>query len=283
MRWISMVLGAVLLVAVAAQPAGAGMVFATHWGFADAPKYATTATFMEIFLTHENGTVYRANTGAWGVTRVEVPDGIIWYCRVYEEARLIVSWSCYIPVGEKALRKVLASATRGTPPGALSFLDALPWMRQGGGPDLADLRGQNWYPPSQPRILLVGTPGEEREKFIRERMAKGWTREQAEAAAGYISFGTTGPVAGHGHPETTASTTIAVPTGTGENKQYIFDPRTQSFKPLIRSPEHSEFITKEGAWWVNWDGNWDRVANIFLPPRTGRYATGGDGDGDGGE
>lgn len=109
MRWISRVLGAVLLVAVAAQPAEA-VVITTHWGNSDAPQYATPAAFIDVFFNHSNGKRYRCNTGPYGVCQVDIPDGTITSCQAYNEDNLVASYPCGIPVGEQALAEATAGA-----------------------------------------------------------------------------------------------------------------------------------------------------------------------------
>lgn len=91
MRWITGFLGALLLAALAAQPAAA-VVITTNWGYSDAPHFATPAMFMDVFLTHENGTVYRCNTGAYGACNVDIPPGTIERCQAYNEDNLIASF-----------------------------------------------------------------------------------------------------------------------------------------------------------------------------------------------
>lgn len=109
MRWIPRILGAVLLVAVAAQPATA-VVITTHWGSSDAPQFATPAAFIDVFFNHSNGKRYRCNTGPYGVCQVDIPDGTITSCQAYNEDNLVASFPCGIPVGEKALAEVEAAA-----------------------------------------------------------------------------------------------------------------------------------------------------------------------------
>ena len=58
MRWISGFLGAMVLVALAAQPAGA-VVITTFTGNSDAPGLATPVGFVTLFLRHQDGKVYR--------------------------------------------------------------------------------------------------------------------------------------------------------------------------------------------------------------------------------
>lgn len=101
------------MVALVAKPARA-VVIVTNWGYSDAPQFATPALFMDVFLNHENGTVYRCNTGALGTCLIDVPPGTINHCQAYDQANLIVSFPCDIPVGKEALENVSASAKTGT-------------------------------------------------------------------------------------------------------------------------------------------------------------------------
>ncbi|MDV2502327.1 MAG: hypothetical protein RX318_00020 [bacterium] len=109
MRWIPRILGAILLVALAAQPATA-VVITTHWGNSDAPQYATPAAFIEVFFNHSNGKRYRCNTGPYGICDVDMPPGTVVHCQAYQEDTLVASFPCGIPVGEQALAEATAGA-----------------------------------------------------------------------------------------------------------------------------------------------------------------------------
>ena len=112
MRWISMALGAALLVAVAVQPAGAVVVF-TNWGQADSPQFAIPAMFMTVFLTHANGKRYHCNTGPYGVCKVDMPPGTVVFWNVWEDATHIASSNVPFPVGGEALQAATKAAQVG--------------------------------------------------------------------------------------------------------------------------------------------------------------------------
>ena len=110
MRWISMVLGAVLLVVVAAQPAGAVVVvITTGWGNFDAPSFAVPAMFMTVFLTHANGKRYRCNTGPRGFCILDIASGMIVHWQAYDEDRFIANGG-NIPIGNDAINRASAGA-----------------------------------------------------------------------------------------------------------------------------------------------------------------------------
>lgn len=112
MRWIARILGAALLVAVAAQPASA-VVVVTNWGQADTPQFAIPAAFVDVFFNHSNGKRYHCNTGAYGVCNVDMPPGTIVFWNAWQEDTLIASSNDAIPVGGEALQTATKAAQTG--------------------------------------------------------------------------------------------------------------------------------------------------------------------------
>ncbi len=119
MRLTPVIVGALLFTAFWVHPAagltkewvGVWILYGSH----DAPQLASRATSVELFLSHENGTVYRSNSGPLGITGVAIPPGIIRRCQVWTEGRFLASWPCNIPVGEEALARVSTPASPSTP------------------------------------------------------------------------------------------------------------------------------------------------------------------------
>jgi hypothetical protein len=177
MRWTLGILVAPLLIALVMRPADAltkelvGVW--THYGSHDAPQLASRATSIDLFLRHENGTVYRANTGPMGIAGMEIPPGIIRRCQVWTEGRLLASWPCNIPVGQKVLAKVLAAESQG--PKKSHFLPAYESrsvqasklkMPQVGQRSLIDGKDHHDSPPQRLHIITARTPSDDYPKWV---------------------------------------------------------------------------------------------------------------------
>ena len=149
MRWVPRILGAVLLAAVAAQPAAA-VVITTLNGNSDAPQFATPVGFVTLFLRHQNGTVYRVTTGALGTATVDIPPGVIEWCQAVYEASLVASFACVIPIGEEALAAATSGATTQTagesPQNEEDPSVAVVVAKQGGGVQAYRNQGSGWIP-----------------------------------------------------------------------------------------------------------------------------------------
>ena len=147
MRWISGFLGAMVLVALAAQPAGA-VVIATLTGNSDAPGLATPVGFVTLFLRHQNGKVYRVTTGARGTATVDIPPGVIEWVQAVYEASLVASFATAIPIGEEALAAVASGATTQTagesPQNEEDPSVAVVVAKQGGGVQAYRNQGSGW-------------------------------------------------------------------------------------------------------------------------------------------
>jgi hypothetical protein len=108
-----------LLLVVLSQPAASRdtdlVGIWIHYGDYYSPQLASPATSIDLFLSHENGTVYRTNTGPLGVTEMRIPPGIIEHCKAWIEGRLIAGWPCKIPIGRQALAIQTQSQPEGSP------------------------------------------------------------------------------------------------------------------------------------------------------------------------
>ena len=137
MRWISMVLGAALLVAVAAQPAGAVRLDLPIIDVQGSPVMDIT-----IVSNWGGGKVTQMTTDGWGRVRGEVPEG--WhFCSVWWEGTHIESGVCNLTDDLSLLFK-----SRLHPP------EADPRYVSYGN-------GHHGYAPVRPRIVLAGISEEE--------------------------------------------------------------------------------------------------------------------------
>jgi hypothetical protein len=189
MRWIPRLLGAALLVVLVAQPAAADKVILfTMLGDADAIEFATPAMDIDLFLWHENGKVYRANTGSRGVAVKEIPLGVIRGCQAYQEDSILASWTCNIPIGIEALEKMrrasnmLSETDSPIPPG-----DSRLWVasnlaiRQENPSRLCDGCAYALGPPARPGLILAGIPGKPTGRIAPDT---GSTQGETKTAAG---------------------------------------------------------------------------------------------------
>jgi hypothetical protein len=177
MRWILGILVAPLLIALVMHPAAAltkelvGVW--THYGSHDAPQLASRATSIDLFLTHENGTVYRGNTGPMGIAGMEITPGIIRRCQVWTEGRLLASWPCNIPVGQKVLARVLSAENPAPRKSYLlpasetrSVLNSKLKMIQVGQRSLIDGRDYHNSPPQRLRIITARAPSDDSTTWV---------------------------------------------------------------------------------------------------------------------
>jgi hypothetical protein len=181
MRWITRFIGAVLLVALAAQPAAAVDVDMPILGQQGDPVVGFTFAF-----NWPNGKVTVMTTDAYGRLKGDVPEG--WHrCSVWLEALHLESGNCNLTedmsqfFSEEEIIQFYSSSE--TPLATAPHVAAnLPVDTYIYNPQV-----RNWYPPQRPRIVLASKPVPFEGKAIRRKVSIKMLRKTIVYSWGYAS------------------------------------------------------------------------------------------------